>query len=147
MGKRQMTDSKRLLGFDFGMMYIGVATGQTLTKTATPITSIKARDGQPNWDEVKSLIDEWAPHLLVVGLPLNMDDTDQLMTKAAKKFAKRLEGRYGLPVSLWDERLSSIEAKEQLFHSKGKQAISDPIKLNSTAAAVILEDYLNHQSF
>lgn len=146
MGDLGMSDSKRLLGFDFGMSYIGVAAGQTLTKTATPITALKARDGQPNWDEVKALIDEWSPNQLIVGLPLNMDDTDQLITKAAKKFAKRLEGRYGLPVSLWDERLSSIEAKQQLFQSKGKQAISDPIKLNSTAAAVILEDYLQHQS-
>lgn len=125
------------LGFDFGMKYIGVATGQNITKTATPLTSINAKDGVPNWDDVDSLIDTWQPVDIIVGLPLNMDGSEQLMTKRARKFANRISSRYkNIKVHFADERLSSWEAKEQ----------SDPKvdfkELNAKAAAIILQQWL-----
>lgn len=125
-----------VLGFDFGMKYIGVATGQEVTKTATPLKTIKAKDGIPNWNEVASLIEDWAPQALIVGNPLNMDDTSQHITLCAKKFANRLQHKYKLPVHLVDERLTTWEAKQRL--TAGKIA-----EFNAEAAAIITEQWLN----
>jgi len=69
-----------ILGFDFGMKYIGVACGQTITNSASPVACIRAVDGIPNWEEIAALITKWRPTILVVGNPLNMDDTPQDIT-------------------------------------------------------------------
>ena len=80
-------NTKTVLGFDVGTKSIGVAVGQQITSSATPLLSLKAVDGIPNWDEIAKLIQEWQPDLVVVGLPLNMDGTEQEMTHRARKFA------------------------------------------------------------
>lgn len=144
-----------VLGFDFGMKHIGVAVGQTITHTAKPLTSLKARDGEPNWDEVHNLILDWHPDALIVGIPLNMDGTEQPMTLAAQDFKNHLQEKTKLPVFEVDERLSSYEAmdrlqnkhkrksfqeRKQLNRSIRKQVITD---LNAMAAAVIVEQWLN----
>jgi putative Holliday junction resolvase len=90
--------NKTVLGFDFGLKYIGVAVGQQLTHTANSLTVIKARDGIPNWDDIQKLIDQWQPQLVVVGLPLNMDGTEQEMTAAARRFGNRVNGRFNVTV-------------------------------------------------
>lgn len=129
-----------LLGFDFGMKYIGVASGQLITKTATPLTCLQASDGIPDWDELAKLINTWQPEALIVGIPVNMDGTDIIdgaqITACAKKFAKRLHHKYKLPVHEVDERLSSWQAKQQVGNK-------DFAKINATAAAIILEQWLN----
>lgn len=125
-----------VLGFDFGMKYIGVATGQEITKTATPLKSLKAKDGIPNWDDVAKLISEWSPETLIVGNPLNMDDTSQDITFCAKKFANRLRHKFKLPVHLVDERLTTWEAKQRISTC----SISE---YNAEAAAIITEQWLN----
>ena len=109
-----MSELRTFLGFDFGMKNIGVAVGQELTKTANPLTVIKAREGIPNWDQIKTLLDQWSPQLLVVGLPLNMDGSEQEMTAAARRFGNRLNGRFHIPVDWQDERLTTFEALDQL---------------------------------
>src|SRR5690606_23149449 len=81
-----------VLGFDYGTQRIGVAVGQTITHTATPLAALHARDGVPNWDHIATLISEWRPARLVVGLPLNMDGSESEMCVRAKKFANRLHG-------------------------------------------------------
>ncbi|RUO58691.1 Holliday junction resolvase RuvX [Pseudidiomarina insulisalsae] len=133
----------QLLGFDFGTHNIGVAVGQTITGTASPLSALKAKDGQPDWQKVQALIKEWQPTRLVVGLPLNMDGTEQLLTDKARKFANRLHGRFGLPVELQDERLTTVAAKEELFARGGYRELSKD-KIDSAAAQLILEDYLSH---
>ncbi len=125
--------TQRVLGFDFGTKYIGVATGQTVTRTATPLTSIKARDGIPSWDEIAALIKEWQPEALIVGSPLNMDGTTQHLTHCAHKFASRLKQKFKLPVHLVDERLSTWEAK---------QHATDLLQVNATSAAILVEQWL-----
>nr|WP_108653005.1 Holliday junction resolvase RuvX [Dongshaea marina] len=137
-------DYQTCMGFDFGTRSIGVAIGQRLTGTARPLTSLKARDGIPNWDQIKALIDEWQPDLLIVGLPLNMDGTEQEVTKLARKFANRLHGRFGKRVELCDERLSTADAKERLFAAGGYRAL-DKGKIDAASAQLILESWMERQ--
>jgi putative Holliday junction resolvase len=121
-----------VMGFDFGTKKIGVAVGQGLTGSATPVAIITARDGIPSWDEIEALIKTWGPELLVVGLPLNMDDSPSPISVRAEKFARRLTGRFNIPHQTVDERLSSHAAK---IRSGRKQLV------DAVAAQLILETY------
>ncbi|WP_417686816.1 Holliday junction resolvase RuvX [Pseudidiomarina gelatinasegens] len=134
----------QVIGFDFGTHSIGVAVGQTVTGTASPLTALKAKDGQPNWDAVAKLLADWQPELLVVGLPLNMDGTEQPLTDLARKFANRLHGRFGIKVALQDERLTTVAAKEDLFGRGGYKQLQKG-KVDSAAAQLILEDFLSQK--
>ena len=110
-----MNSMGTILAFDYGTSFIGVAIGQPIIGTATPLPVLKARDGIPDWAQIEKLIAEWQPAKLLVGLPLNMDGTESPMSARAKKFAQRLHGRFGLEAILWDERLSSFEARGELL--------------------------------
>ena len=103
------------LGFDFGFKRIGIAVGQQLTCSANPLPTLAAQSGAPNWDKVQTLIRQWQPAALIVGVPTCIDDTELYTTGAAKAFAKQLHKRFSLPVHLVDERLSTVEARERLF--------------------------------
>lgn len=122
-----------LICFDFGEKKIGVAVGQTITATATPLETVHVLNNRPDWNRISKLIDQWRPMALVVGLPLNMDGTRQPMTDLADAFARQLEGRYHLPVHRADERLSTVEAKHRL---------GDIENLDPVAAQIILESWL-----
>ena len=113
-----MTDI--VMGFDFGQTKIGIAVGQRVTATANALAIIKARDGKPDWNALDPIIREWQPGQLVVGLPLNMDDTMSDMGEAASKFGRRLHGRYNIPVDMVDERLSTFEARGMTDGDKSK---------------------------
>jgi putative Holliday junction resolvase len=137
-----MSTPRTILGFDYGLKNIGIAVGQELTSTASGLTVIKARDGIPKWEEIQALINEWKPQLLVVGLPLNMDGSEQKMTAASRKFGNRLNGRFQVPVEWQDERLSTYEALEQLgVRSKLHANKRDDVDLIS--AQLILQSWLN----
>lgn len=129
--------SSIVVGFDYGLKYVGVATGNRLTCTATPLAHLRARDGVPVWREVEALLQEWQPGLLIVGLPLNMDGSESEMSRRTRRFANRLHGRFGLQVSLQDERLSSYEAKSLL----GGQ-VRHGGRIDSLAASLIVEQWL-----
>ena len=129
-------ETKTLIAFDFGEKRIGIAVGQTVTRTATPLETIPVRRAKPDWDAIDRLIDAWKPDAFVVGLPLNMDGTEQPVTALARRFANRLHGRSGLPVHLADERLSTREAWVRLIESGSRRDEPDPI-----AAQVILEGW------
>jgi putative Holliday junction resolvase len=129
-----------LLGFDFGPRKIGVAVGQTITSSATALTTLRSRDQRPDWEQIGGLIDEWQPGALVVGLPFNMDDSEAEWANAARRFARQLHGRFGLVVHLVDERLTSLEARRQLGRAATSLAIID-----ATAARLILETWLSEQ--
>ena len=137
-----MADSsspKSLLGFDYGLKQIGVASGQTLTNSAEGIAILKAVDGIPDWAQVEKLLQEWQPDLVVVGLPLNMDDSESDLSSRARKFARRLQGRFGVQVEMVDERLTSREAK-MLSREQGTQ---DLTKIDHIAASLILQSWLD----
>ena len=129
-----------LLGFDFGPRKIGVAVGQTITGSATPLTTLRSLRDQPDWERIERLVREWRPSAAVVGLPFNMDDTETEIAPRARRFARQLEGRFGLEVHLIDERLTSIEARRQL----GRGATSWEV-VDAMAAKLILETWLCEQ--
>jgi putative Holliday junction resolvase len=126
---------KTLLGFDYGTRRIGVAVGQTLTGTATPLATVRVLNGRPDWSHINVLIRQWQPQALVVGLPLQMDGGTQQVTGKAEKFARQLRGRHRLPVYFADERLTTREARLR---------VSGNADLDCVAAQVILESWLNH---
>lgn len=131
-----------ILCFDYGTKSIGVAVGQSITRTANPLADLKARDGIPYWDDIKKLIDEWQPNLLLVGLPLNMDGSPSEIGVRAKKFANRLHGRFGLPFEMADERLSSFEAKGEIIQQTGSRDFKKN-NVDSLAAKIILESWFS----
>lgn len=122
-----------LLCFDFGTKRIGVAVGQTLTDTATPLEIIPVRNNRPDWERIGTLINQWQPRALVVGNPLNMDGTRQPFSARADAFAWKLKGRYRLPVLRADERLSTVEARSRQRNGE---------HVDHVAAQVILESWL-----
>tara|TARA_B000000460_G_C21415644_1_gene348536 strand:+ start:389 stop:796 length:408 start_codon:yes stop_codon:yes gene_type:complete len=133
-----------VIGFDFGTKSIGVAVGQSITGTASILKALKAQDGIPNWNVVEQLLKEWQPERIVVGLPLNMDGTEQPLTQRAKKFGNRIHGRFNIPVDFQDERLTSTAAREALFEREGYRGLEKG-KVDSAAALLIVEDYLRSQ--
>ncbi|MBA2709375.1 MAG: Holliday junction resolvase RuvX [Tatlockia sp.] len=131
------------LGFDFGYKRIGVAVGQHITCHANPLVTLDANQGIPDWKIVEKIIKEWRPQALIVGLPTCIDDTEQYTTIAARAFAKKLKKLSSLPVHLVDERLSTVEARSQLFAEGGYRKIKQS-QIDSFAACIILEQWLQH---
>lgn len=129
-----------LIAFDFGMKRIGTAIGQTVTQTARPLETLAAKDGVPNWDTLTKLIKKWQPEALVVGIPLNMDGTDQPISQKARDFAHALQEKFHLKVHEMDERLTTKSAREALFQSGGYKALQDG-QVDSVAAQLILENW------
>lgn len=129
-----------LIAFDFGMKRIGVAIGQTLTQTARPLATIPAKEGVPHWHTLISLIKKWQPDGLVVGIPYNMDGSDQAITHCARDFAKQLRDKFQLTVYEIDERLTTKDAREKLFLQGGFKALQDG-QVDRIAAKLILENW------
>jgi putative Holliday junction resolvase len=127
-----------LLGFDYGTRKIGIAVGQTLTGTATPLETLQLVNHKPDWDRIAHLIDEWQPEALVVGLPLDVDDSETDATVPARRFSRQLEGRFRLEVHLADERFTSFEARDRLGHKAKRWEDYDAM-----AAKLILETWLD----
>ncbi|MCH9644961.1 MAG: Holliday junction resolvase RuvX [Gammaproteobacteria bacterium] len=133
-----------LLSFDFGLSKIGVAVGQRITQSATPLPALKARQGKPDWQLIETLINEWNIEAFVVGMPYNIDGAEQEMTVFAKKFANRLQGRFELPVHFVDERLTTKDAQSQLLRQHGKLSKIKRGDVDSYAAKLILETFLRN---
>lgn len=136
-----------LLGFDFGLRRIGVAVGQTATRTASPLTTVP-HGKKPDWRAIDSLVREWRPSGLVVGLALDGEGHETDMSRLARKFGKELEGRFERPVFYSDERLTSRAAESQFaeMRSSGVARRKDAGKLDAVAAKIILENWLNFQT-
>lgn len=134
-----------VLAFDYGLTWIGVAIGQRLTGTATPLEALKARDGIPDWNFIEKLILEWKPAVFLVGKPLNMDGTDSEMSQRAVKFGNRLHGRFGLPIFMSDERLTSFEAKGMLLDSNRGNRDFKKRQIDSLSATLIFESWCHEQ--
>ncbi|TAM93293.1 MAG: Holliday junction resolvase RuvX [Rhodanobacteraceae bacterium] len=133
-----------VLGFDYGARCIGVASGNRISQSASPLAALTAQAGQPDWTRVDALLAEWRPDALVVGLPLALDGGEQKTSQAARAFADALARRSGLPVHLVDERHTSQEAARRFAAQRaaGSARRSDAANIDSLAAAVILESWL-----
>jgi len=136
-----------LLGFDYGHKNIGVALGQMVTRTASPKTTLHLKDGPP-WQNIQTIVEEYKPITLVVGLPLGRDGEEQAMTKAARQFARTLEKKfakqYQLGVVYQDERYTSQAAEQIYAKAKGKH--KSGWDRDSIAAMLILEAWLDNQT-
>ncbi|MCD1607427.1 Holliday junction resolvase RuvX [Stutzerimonas kunmingensis] len=137
-----MSAPRLLLGFDYGTKQIGVAVGQVITGQARELCVLKAQNGVPDWQQIEALMREWQPDALVVGLPLNMDGTPSDMSARAEKFARRLNGRFNLPVHTHDERLTTFEAKGERLR-QGQHGSYRDRPVDALAAALLLEGWLS----
>ena len=137
--------SGTVLAFDFGEKRIGVAVGETQLALAHPLTTIASEQTQARFEAIARLVAEWQPRLLVVGLPLHMDDTEHALTARARRFARQLEGRFNLPVALVDERLSTYAATEML-HAAGVAARRQKPVRDQVAAQTILQAYFDQHA-
>ena len=127
----------QILAFDFGTHHIGVAVGQTVTKTSSPLAVLNvAREGKEIWNTISRLIDEWKPDRLLVGMPLNMDGTPSEMMKKVDPFLKKLQKISSIPCELVDERLTSFEAKQLM------QVDSKDERIDDLAAKIFLDNWI-----
>ncbi len=135
-------DSAIVLAFDFGTKRIGVAIGQRVTKMARALITLSAKNGVPHWDKVTQLVKRWQPQEFVIGIPLNMDGSEQPLTQHARNFARMLQERYHLRVHEVDERLTTVAARERLFEEGGYKALQEG-QVDSVAAQLILQAWLD----
>lgn len=139
------TRPRVILAFDFGLKRIGVAAGDTLTRSAAPLRTFAAKDGEPDWAQVDREIAARTPDLLVVGSPYNDDGTPTHLAAAATAFAEVLAARYRLQVERADERYSSTEATSRLRDQRAAGTRRRAVRkgdIDSAAAAVILDSWL-----
>lgn len=135
-----------LLAFDFGTRHIGVAVGDTETRMAHALGTVGGGAGSAErMAAIESLIDEWRPARLVVGLPLSLDGAEQEMATRARRFARQLSARFGLPVDFADERLSSASAEEGLRQA-GRGGAKHKQLVHGEAARIILQSYLDESA-
>jgi len=131
-----------VLGFDFGTRRIGVAVGEAMLKSARALTTIVTEANAARFEAIGKLITEWQPRCLVVGLPLALDGSEHEMSARCRRFAKQLHGRFGLPVELADERLTSVTA-EATLRSRGRDPRQHKAAIDAEAAAIILQSYFD----
>ncbi len=129
--------SGTILGFDYGTKKIGIAVGQTITGTANPLTTLRCVKDKPDWDGIEKIIQQWQPTDLVIGLPIDTDESETEISSKARRFSRQLEGRFRLPVHMADERYTSASARSMAGKVKKIE------ELDALAAKLILETWLN----
>ena len=136
----ETTQAQTIMAFDFGTQKMGMAVGQALIESATPLALFPMKDGVPQWENLLKIIKQHQPQLFLVGLPLNMDDSESELSTRARKFAKRLRHQSNIRTLMVDERLTTREARDELDHyqaqGRGKKRAAD-----SLAAALLIESW------
>lgn len=131
---------KLIMAFDFGTQKMGMAVGSAMIESATPLALFPMRDGIPNWDELLKIVKQHQPNLFLVGLPLNMDDSESELSARARKFARRLRHQTNIDTWMVDERLTTREARDELDHYQA-QGRGKNISADSIAAALLIESW------
>jgi putative Holliday junction resolvase len=129
------------MALDFGERRIGVACGDTISRSASPLGIVRVDRSGP-WRQIESLLKTWAPNLAVVGLPYNVDGSESALTGAARHFAAQLEARFSLEVRMVDERYSSMDAQSRLKAARESGSMRRRVTkgdIDAAAACVILE--------
>ena len=136
----ETTQTQTIMAFDFGTQKMGMAVGQALIESATPLALFLMKDGIPQWENLLKIIKQHQPQLFLVGLPLNMDDSESELSTRARKFARRLRHQSNINTLMVDERLTTREARDELDHyqaqGRGKKLAAD-----SLAAALLIESW------
>jgi putative holliday junction resolvase len=138
-----------VLAFDFGSRRIGVACGDTVSRSAAPLDAVPVGTGGPRWEAIDALLREWQPALIVVGLPYNVDGSDSTQTRHARGFASEAARRYRLQVVLVDERYSSKEAEARLKAEREsglRRRRVAKADVDAAAACVILERWFTEET-
>ncbi len=132
------------IGIDFGLANIGVAIGQSITKTASALKTIHTNH-KFNWDELDTIIKQWQPSAIIIGRPLTENGQEQLSTKQAKNFANKVRNRYQIEVFEVDERYSSMQAQSDFADARkhGMAKKKHNKSLDAHAAKNILQRWLN----
>ncbi|MEK5744209.1 Holliday junction resolvase RuvX [Acinetobacter variabilis] len=132
-----------IMAFDFGTQKMGMAVGQSLIESANPLPLFLMKDGIPNWDELLKIVKSHQPGLFLVGLPLNMDDSESELSTRARKFARRLRHQTNIETLMVDERLTTREARDELDHYQA-QGRGKKLSADSIAAALLIESWYRH---
>ena len=129
-----------IIAFDFGTQKTGMAVGSSIIESATQLALFPMKDGIPNWDELLKIIKQHQPNLFLVGLPLNMDDSESELSTRARKFARRLRHQTNIETFMVDERLTTREARDELDHYQA-QGRAKKLAADSIAAALFIESW------
>lgn len=129
-----------IMAFDFGTQKMGVAIGQAAIESSTPLTLFPMKDGIPDWNQLLKIVQEWKPTLFLVGLPLNMDDSESELSARARKFARRLRHQTNITTWMVDERLTTREARDEL-ESYQEQGRAKKIAADSLAASLLIQSW------
>ena len=132
-----------IMAFDFGTQKMGMSVGQSLIASANPLPLFLMKDGIPNWDELLKIVKSHQPNLFLVGLPLNMDDSESELSTRARKFARRLRHQTNIETWMVDERLTTREARDELDHYQA-QGRGKKLSADSIAAALLIESWYRH---
>lgn len=138
-----LSQPQLILAFDFGTQKMGMAVGSSLIESATPLSLFAMKDGIPNWDELLKIVKQHQPNLFLVGLPLNMDDSESELSARARKFARRLRHQTNIETVMVDERLTTREARDELEHYQ-TQGRAKKLAADSVAAALFIESWYRH---
>ena len=135
-----MSQPQLIMAFDFGTQKMGMAVGSSLIESATPLALFPMKDGIPSWDELLKIVKQHQPNLFLVGLPLNMDDSESELSTRARKFARRLRHQTNIETLMVDERLTTREARDELDHYQS-QGRAKKMSADSIAAALFIESW------
>ena len=138
-----------VIAFDFGLKRTGVAVGNTVIGSATPECTLTSNDELPDWEGISKLFKEWQPSQIVVGMPVELDGTENPLKKRIDRFCNQIQGRYNIDVDQENEQFTSIEAAQrlkQLRQSGRKQKVSKD-EVDKIAAAIILENWMQRNAF
>ena len=129
-----------IMAFDFGTQKMGMAVGQSLIESANPLPLFPMKDGIPVWDDLIKIVKQYQPTLFLVGLPLNMDDSESELSARARKIARRLRHQTNIETLMVDERLTTREARDELDHYQA-QGRAKKLSADSIAAALFIESW------
>jgi putative holliday junction resolvase len=138
-----------IIAFDFGLRRIGVACGDTISRSASPLEAVPSGRNGPQWEAIAALMREWQPNLAVVGLPYNVDGSETVMAGAARSFAAQIHHRHAIEVVLVDERYSSQEAGARLKSAREsglRRRKVGKADIDAAAACVILERWFTEKN-
>lgn len=136
----ESVNAHMIMAFDFGTQKMGIAVGQSTIESANPLALFPMKDGIPHWDQLLKIVKEWQPTLFLVGLPLNMDDSESELSTRARKFARRLRHQTHIETWMVDERLTTREARDELdsYHHQGR---GKRLSADSLAAALLIQSW------